>query len=230
MMTDFVKFKDAMLENKRAFKWKKDNRESGWIDLIKTGGWKFYERFKNEDPSDPASGWNKVITWTSKNGNLEGTVYGKKVDDFRTDWQKVVIHYKDITLADWTRLQSDWEGLLKDDPQNKEVKVVERHPNGNVKVNYLRVGLGMFMTDRDCLIETNQVRHANGSWFQHMISTQHPDYPENNKSIRVNFFAVNDWVASADGKGSVVTEHTNSDGLGWIPPSLMNMTMGTTTK
>jgi hypothetical protein len=54
--------------------------------LVKTGGIQLYERFKAEDPSDPASGWNKVITFNSKGGNLEGTVYGKKVENFRTDW------------------------------------------------------------------------------------------------------------------------------------------------
>ena len=232
MMTDFVKFKDSMLDNKRAFgsTGKQDTRDEGWNQMMKTGGMDWYERFKGEDATDPASGWNKVITFNSKGGNLEGTVYGKKVENFRTDWSKVESIYKDISLEDWRKCYNDWEGLLREDPQYKEVKVVERHPNGEVKVFYLKVGLGMFMTDRDVLVETKNTNHADGTWTTVMQSTQHPDYPENDETIRVSSFTVTDMRPTADGKGSIMTEHSNSDGMGWVPPSLMNMTMGTTTK
>jgi hypothetical protein len=117
MMTDFVKFKEAMLDNKRAFgSAGKQDKVEGWGVMMSTEGVKYYERFRAEDPTDPESGWNKVITFSKYGNNLTGIVYSKKIDEFRTDWARVEITYGDISMEDWSKCYSDWEGLIKGDP------------------------------------------------------------------------------------------------------------------
>ena len=108
--------------------------------------------------------------------------------------------------------------------------MVERHANGDVKVFYCVVGLGMFMTDRDVLVSVETTKNTDGSFRVMMQSTQHPSYPETDDTIRVSTYQVSDIRPTVDGKGSTVTEYQNSDGMGWVPPSLANMTMGSTTK
>lgn len=130
----------------------------------------------SEDPDDPSTGWNKKLTFESKGGALIGKIYGKAVEGFRTDWTRVVTEWKDISFKEWCMLYKDWEGLMKGDPQYKAFKVIERNNQGEVSVAYCRVGLGMFMTDRDVLMAADTQIDDDKS-YTIIKSTEHPDCP-----------------------------------------------------
>ena len=76
----------------------------------------------------------------------------------------------------------------------------------------------MFLTDRDCLISAKRVVMDDGRKITICRSCEHPDYPETNETIRVQYYSVSAAVPSDDGNGSQIMEFSNSDGMGWIPP------------
>ena len=124
-----------------------------------------------------STGWNQKLRFESKGGMVEGKVYGKTVEGFRTDWSRCVFEYKDFSMDDWMQVYTDWEAMLNEDPQYKEVRVVERDSKGEVRVFYCRLGLGMFMTDRDVLMDCNNHFFDDGRVITTLKSTQHSDYP-----------------------------------------------------
>ena len=67
MMTDFMAFKASMIENKKAF----GAKEAVDASEVKAAGvsmddLSYFERFSKEDPDDSSTGWNKTLTFESK--------------------------------------------------------------------------------------------------------------------------------------------------------------------
>ena len=125
---------------------------------------------------------------------------------------------------------NDWEELFASDPQFKKLKVISRDENGRPTSVYCLIGLGLFMTDRESLSHVSYKKTPEGDDLYILHSMQHPDYPEDGDAIRVQWYSVAKLTPTEDGKGVHVTEFSNFDAMGYIPTSMMNMTMSSSTK
>ena len=73
-MTDFLKFKESMIRNKKAL---------GAVKIEITEDEKmpestdFYYKCCGEDVNDAANNWNKRLEWTTREGNLNSVIYTK---------------------------------------------------------------------------------------------------------------------------------------------------------
>ena len=146
------------------------------------------------------------------------------------DLARVEVTYKDITFDKYMKYINDWEGLFSKDPQYKKIKVIEKNAEGQPTLVYLRLGLGMLMTDRDLVCSATHKKATDGKHMIVLHTTDHPDYPETDDTIRIQSYYAATLEPTADGKGVKLFELQVSDAMGYIPPSLLNMVMGSSNK
>ena len=95
---------------------------------------------------------------------------------------------------------------------------------GQPTVCYFNFPMPMFMTDRDGLFRMTRISVADNKAIYWTKSLEHPDYPVRSDRIRMNMTAYS-VIEEVDG-GLAMVEYSNADMKGYIPASLINMTLG----
>ena len=187
----------------------------------------FYYKLAAEDVNDPANKWEKKMD-VAKNNGMSATIYAKSVPGYRVDWIHSDAFYEGITMETFMTLNKDVERMFKGHNQHREMRTLKYDEDGTPCEMYGRNSMGMFMTDRDNLAKRTVKKNPDGSTLIMMRSFTHPDYPEKDDCIRIRFY-LNQLAKEVDG-GLHIKTHQNIDPRGYIPSSLMNLVLGTTTK
>ena len=98
ILTDFQKFKDEMLANKKAMGEGVVKEEEQTRINVKVGDDTLFYKFAAENADDVASGWNKRLTFKARDDNISCNIWCKTVEGFRLDWARVEVTYHDITF------------------------------------------------------------------------------------------------------------------------------------
>ena len=229
VMTDFMKFKEAMLSHKKSFEsTSKSGSSVSAKDMPSDEAtfWKFF----NQDPNDKSSGWNKRLVWTSHEGNLEAQFFTKAVEGYGIEWGRSECVFKDISYENFLVQAKDWEGMCNQSPLYKDVKVFERDQNGFPTLVKMSFDVGMFASTREGLFKCSFKDLGDGKALMIISSTINPAYPETDDAIRIDWYSAGYCQRCEDGKGIKYCEISYGDLKGYIPASLVNMTMTTTNR
>lgn len=114
---------------------------------------------------------------------------------------------------------------MKSDPTIQEMKVLETSKvfEGFPTLIYFVMKMSG-MAARSCIITYDRIDEDDGGQFLITKSVEHPDYPNDGKTIRMDVFS----AAKAfpiDG-GFTYREYSSYNMKGWFPPRLLNMMIG----
>lgn len=105
----------------------------------------------------------------------------------------------------------------------KEIIVLERWPDGLPKVLYERIGLGMLFAERELVLSFRR-EIIDGGQIYHVMSIDHPDYPETNEKVRMKIFKRSKLLTQ--GNNLKIEELVNMSMGGYVPAGLLNMMIG----
>ena len=130
------------------------------------------------------------------------------------------ICFPNATLKSFDDFLLDFEEAAKDSPQIKELKVLERYPDGLAKIIYERFAVGAMFAERDLVM--NFERTANDdSLLYEFFSIEHADYPLSKDIVRIKMARRSQFTQ--DGDDVRLKELVNYDMGGNLPPVLMNL-------
>ena len=136
--------------------------------------------------------------------------------------------WTDINMEEYVKYSKDWDTIMKAGGANyDQLTVLERDADNTPTLCYSKLKFGMLMTDRDALTKINSVFNKDDIDME-FTNGEHPDYPIAEDCIRALFNGV--AISHRDGNGLKTREVNHGQVGGYIPSSLLNMSLAAQTK
>ena len=81
-------------------------------------------------------------------------------------------------------------------------------------------------SERDCVVQLDKLPQPDGRTLYVAYSTEQPDYPIKEKSIRMDLYRATMVKELGVENGISILEFSSFNIGGWFPPRLLNMMMG----
>ena len=134
------------------------------------------------------------------------------------------IKFNGVSKDAWLKLVCNFDSAMnKDEAKHiKEMKIVEKHPDGRPKIMYSRSKMPM-MTDRENLLSLDFKDIDEKTYLVIINNIEHPDYPRRKDAIRMEMFK-GSLLKEVEG-GILIREYSNFNLGGYFPSFLLNRMM-----
>jgi hypothetical protein len=198
--------------------------ESGPSSMGKKVNIDFFEKMLGEDVTNLDLGWRRKTHSKDEGLAVEITVHAKPVTGTKLQLTRTESLFESTNTDKFQAYLVDIEKNLKADSSIKEFKVITKHPDGTPAQFYWKMKMvGIPERDSVCSFETHEL--DDGQKLFVTKSIEHPEYPTNKKSIRLDLYTAG--TCQQEGDNMRYIEFAFFDLKGWFPPRLFNLMIGT---
>lgn len=224
-MIDFEEFKKRMFDAKKGMvnKVVKDSeagREQAYTKGLIDDQWNIYQAYMAEDLTSKEIGWKTKVNQKVFKKGYKCTVHQRKQKDKNIDLLRIDAEFQNCTVDQVL----DCFINMPTDNQVTEYKTLEECADGSI-IKYYRVKLPM-MTDRDNVIQIFTEK-KDGGVFLTIKSVEYAAMPPVKNVIRM--FNYVSCMLKQEGDNVIFTDIEHFDIKGYMPSSLLNMTIASET-